>query len=978
MSRRSDQPKTRFTASVPLRSRPATTRRNLTCCLLAVAAWLCTSSDLVIPAAAQEGVIEPVSHRELSTRRRTSRSSSSGRPTSGRANYNSGSGLLGGIFGGSSRSSSSADDDDEYRKVTPVPDLREPADWSGVPYHEADPRKLTNRDVPIRDPRNGVQPVPTRPNAAQTARGSTARRGVPTPPANVTTPRPIGRTAPSRSATEAIASGNMPEDPRLDPLSRTRSSRRTTAEPSPAPSVPDLKVARNPLTTSRGGRDAVELVPKVSRRVIRVESPDGGPSANPLSSAESSRRSVASANPSGPQTDLEKKAAPTGDVASRSAKTDAPPSAGSTGGPTVTRRELPVQRGLATDKPSTDNVASSRRAVEDPASETSDEGQSTADATATSEIRSGNSGDRVAESSRSSAIGDSPADAAGKDQFTARDRSTPSATVPRVLQRAPMSPVGFGSSRTTADAAGDTGLTPLPAGRAPSKIARSADGGASRPLTPSTPTIDVAARADAPAAETASRVASELPGIRVVTAGPRKIMIRQTHTFEIRAENRGSIDAEGLVVRAHVPDWAEVVDQQVSRGNVVGSTEGTTRQLVWKIDRLAAGDFERLSVRLRAAHSGTQQLDVDWTLVPQKDVVKVHVQEPRLALMIEGPEEVVFGESQTYRIRVRNPGDGVAPGVVFTLSPESEKPQSQPIGDIPAGKEAQFEVELTAQDVGELKIRGLAEGELELNAQADKSVRVLSADLQAVLTGPDLKYQNSEATYQLELANEGTTASKNIAAVLKLPLGVTLLQGPKEVSARDNELRWQIDSIGPGEKREYQFQVGMNATGQQRFGFECQGTAAGQTRVALATEVQAIADLVLSVEDPVAPAPIGEEVRYEVVVRNRGSKPATQVRAIAQFSHGIEPQALLGHDGKVVTGQVLIEPITQIAPGEEVRMTIVAQAHEAGHHRFRAEVRSGDTILVAEEATHYMATNRERISSRSESSTSPSLSMPRR
>ena len=43
------------------------------------------------------------------------------------------------------------------------------------------------------------------------------------------------------------------------------------------------------------------------------------------------------------------------------------------------------------------------------------------------------------------------------------------------------------------------------------------------------------------------------------------------------------------------------------------------------------------------------------------------------------------------------------------------------------GKEAQFDVELTAQDLGDLKIHGLASGDLELKSEASKTIRVAAA-----------------------------------------------------------------------------------------------------------------------------------------------------------------------------------------------------------------------------------------------------------
>lgn len=469
-----------------------------------------------------------------------------------------------------------------------------------------------------------------------------------------------------------------------------------------------------------------------------------------------------------------------------------------------------------------------------------------------------------------------------------------------------------------------------------------------------------------PAGQTA--VASELPGIRVVTHGPSNVIIRQTHEFEIRVENRGSIDATGLMVRAVVPDWAEIKGQTSSRGSVENQDLDDSARLVWSIDSLPAGTTEKMFVRIQARQSGTHKLDVDWTLIPQKSVTKIEVREPKLDLVIEGPESVVYGESQTYKVRVLNPGDGIAANVVFTLSPNSSTPQTQRIGDIPSGKEAQFEVELTAQDLGDLKIHGLASGDLGLKAQAEKTILVSSADLEAVLAGPEMQYQNTEAMYHLQITNKGTATCKNITANLALPPGVRYQDGIDIAKKRGTKLTWEIDSLPPGASRDYELNCTMVSPGKQTFEFDALGSAAGKTAVALATNVESIADLVMTIQDPAAPAPVGTEVVYEILIKNRGSRQAQGVRAIAQFSKGIEPRRIEGHSGQVLTGQVLFDPIDVIRPGEELRIRVIAEAESEGHHRFRTEIRSGETVLVAEEATQYLSKRGERVSRRSSSS----------
>jgi uncharacterized repeat protein (TIGR01451 family) len=217
----------------------------------------------------------------------------------------------------------------------------------------------------------------------------------------------------------------------------------------------------------------------------------------------------------------------------------------------------------------------------------------------------------------------------------------------------------------------------------------------------------------------------------------------------------------------------------------------------------------------------------------------------------------------------------------------------------------------------------------------------------------------------LQVQNSGVATSQQIVATLRVPAGAKYLGGLDGATQRGSVITWQMDALTPGAVRDYQFRCKMSSSGDQLFMFDCKGTAAGVADVAITTRVESISDLVLTINDPVAPAPVGDEVVYEIVIRNRGSKEATDVRAIAQFSHGIEPRRIEGHSGELLTGQVLFDAIPRIGAGEEIRLKVIAEADRAGHHRFRSEIRSGDTVLVAEEATHYMSPRSDRVSRRS-------------
>ncbi|MEM1226891.1 MAG: hypothetical protein AAGJ40_14435 [Planctomycetota bacterium] len=1024
----------------PIRSHCVVLRRRGGTALVAVMVLLfaCHAGQITREVSAEDEIMLVVGKQLTGGRRSTSART--------RSSSSSGSSFLNGLFGGSSApSSSSADDDDEYRKVTPIP-REEPADWSGIPYHATNGKRVASGPAaPINDPGARPSTVARKTSPAPVGSGTQPRTATRQAPADLPRP-PVASTARKITQPTKISTNRRPSPLSVSDSSSSRRQRSATVV-TPIPTKPSIRVRDDAELLND---EIADLVPKVSRRVLQVAPV---PTATTkLSENKSSRRSKPEPTSAPEPTSVTKSPAP------KTTKAVEP----KTAAPKVVRTPLPQRTASKTKTPSKtlaparSNQASSLAAKTAPtepapnAPTTQIAAQPTleskqplgpkpainpvpelSDKPAVAAIQTPvvNNPAAPAESSATPAgptasqtVASTATDANEDTAIIMPKMSTFGGNRPNGAQTASASPNAMADSLTSKATvtmqpiAGKPAVVAKPNGAIspsarPNSFAKTQDAFTNRRAVPSslpTPTqttgfgnnanmsglpstnapsatIPNTMRPNRPSSRIAdgfassnrdthsdgfgpndATVASELPGIRIVTAGPRQIMIRQTHAYEIRAENRGSIDASGLIVRAHVPDWADVVGHQSSAGKVAGDTSGSTRTLVWNIDQLAAGQSQSMFVRLKAARSGTHDVNVDWTLAPQEDRVQVHVAEPQLAITIDGPEEVVFGESKTYTIRVLNPGDGIAPAVVFTLSPNSSTPQSQRIGDIPAGKEAQFEVELTAQDLGELKIHGLAVGDLELNAEADKTVRVLAANLEATLSGPELKYQNTEGMYQLELTNRGTTASDDVVAMLTLPMGVTYLGGMEGASLTGDQLRWEVASLGPGASKSYQFNVMMDATGNQEFVFDCKGSAAGQTSVALVTNVEAIADLVLSINDPTAPAPIGEDVEYEITIRNRGSKPATDVRAIAQFSHGIEPVAIRGHQGKVITGQVLIEPIQRIEAGQDVRMTIVARAEDGGHHRFRTEVRSGDTMLVAEEATHYMNARNERISRRSD------------
>jgi hypothetical protein len=156
----------------------------------------------------------------------------------------------------------------------------------------------------------------------------------------------------------------------------------------------------------------------------------------------------------------------------------------------------------------------------------------------------------------------------------------------------------------------------------------------------------------------------------------------------------------------------------------------------------------------------------------------------------------------------------------------------------------------------------------------------------------------------------------------------------------------------------FTFQALQSGATKLQSNIESQG--GGKADAEALVQIESVTDLKLSVSDPVAPAPVGQDVAYDLTIVNRGSKAAKAVKLLAQFSHGIEPTRAEGGVARVLPGQVVFDAIETIEPGQEVTLRVYAQAAEPGMHRFRAELQceDGETQLVEEETTRYLATTR--------------------
>ncbi len=451
------------------------------------------------------------------------------------------------------------------------------------------------------------------------------------------------------------------------------------------------------------------------------------------------------------------------------------------------------------------------------------------------------------------------------------------------------------------------------------------------------------------------------PVLSVETVGPRRISVGKKSSYEVTIRNAGDLRAEDVVVFVDLPEWADVSAAEASKGAAHRAAAGEPAgPLVWKIGHLEAKGREKLVLTIVPRENRPFDLAVRWESKPVGSKTMIEVQQPKLAMTLEGPREVLYGRKEIYRLKLANTGNGEAENVIIRLLPmgaDGNQPVSHDLGTIAAGEQKAIEVELTARQVGNLMIKVEARGDGGARAELAEQVLVRRPALQVDVQGPAVQYVGAVAGYRIRVRNPGTAPAENLKMSVNIPAGAKYLSSidGSQLEANGTRVLWALEKLDPGGEQSFTLKCSLGLPGPSRM--EIVSTADGDltATAGITTEVEAIADLVLDVKDPTGPVPVGEEATYELRIRNRGTKSAENVEVLAYFSNGIEPTAVEGGRHKIGPGQVVFSPIPSVPAGGDLILKISARAETAGNHIFRAEVHCKPlgTRLVSEETTRF-------------------------
>lgn len=275
---------------------------------------------------------------------------------------------------------------------------------------------------------------------------------------------------------------------------------------------------------------------------------------------------------------------------------------------------------------------------------------------------------------------------------------------------------------------------------------------------------------------------------------------------------------------------------------------------------------------------------------------------PDLAVsQVDAPDPVVAGESVTWTVTVENVGSEIAPNVVATNTLPAgvslvetvgcvEDPTGEPtcsLGDIPVGDSLSYDVvvDVDPSTTGTLTHSVSVESDgtdadPSNNASDEDTTVVAEADMSITKTGDATAIAGEQATYTIEVVNDGPSDAQDVSVSDTPPAGFSFSSATAPCAGG---FPCDLGTVAVGDSVSFDvtFDIAPDVTGDATNTASVSTAASdpdgGNDSDSATTTVSAEADLAIAKSDNADPVAGGSQLIYTVQVDNTGPSDATGV-----------------------------------------------------------------------------------------------------
>lgn len=433
------------------------------------------------------------------------------------------------------------------------------------------------------------------------------------------------------------------------------------------------------------------------------------------------------------------------------------------------------------------------------------------------------------------------------------------------------------------------------------------------------------------------------PTLVIQKFAPGEIQVGKPAKFVVQVRNAGAQSADEVTVRDEIPQGTKLISTSPN-----ASTEGGA--IVWKLGKLSPGEDRTVEMQLMPTTEG-EIGSVATVYYSAQASVKTKCTMPQLAIRMTAATEVMIGNQQHVKIEIKNPGTGDATHVMlFENVPPNVKHAAGPalefeIGTLHPGETRELDLVLTAEKAGKVvnALTARADGNLQVQQQVE--FEVIAPALTVDVNGPERRYLERPATYEVSVVNPGTAPAHDVQIVTKLPKGMKFVRANNmgEYDAATHAVYWSLAELPKGERGTVEVVAMPTETGQQTLQVEGHAQQGLTDHKQRDITVEGLAAIMFEVRDLEDPIEVGGETGYEIRVVNQGTKAATNVQVTCEIPPGMKVLSAEGEAAhKVMDGRLVFEPLQQLAPKADTVYRIRAQGLQAGDQRITVQVNTDD------------------------------------
>ncbi|MDY0169260.1 MAG: DUF11 domain-containing protein, partial [Thermoguttaceae bacterium] len=446
------------------------------------------------------------------------------------------------------------------------------------------------------------------------------------------------------------------------------------------------------------------------------------------------------------------------------------------------------------------------------------------------------------------------------------------------------------------------------------------------------------------------------PQVTIEKVAPAAMQVGKPATFVIKVRNTGPVAATGVEVRDQVPKGAQLAS------TTPRASRGTRGELVWSLGTLDPGEETSVEMQVTPVDEGEigSVATVHFSAAASAKGVAT---KPELVVDSSAPSQVLIGETLKLSITLSNPGSGTATGVVLSerVPPGLRHPAGADleydVGSLAPGESRKLELDLVADRPGQVTNVIVARGEGNLRAEHRLDIHVIAPQLELAVDGPQRRFLEREAVYEVGISNPGTAPARNVELVAHLPDGLEFVSANNagHFDEATRAVHWRLEELPVQETGVVKLVTMPVRAGEHSLrirGTAAKGVEAESEQPVL---IEGIAAILFEVRDVVDPIEVGGETVYEINVLNQGSKAASNVRVHVLLPPEMQPVAAEGPAQHVIEGrQIAFEPLSRLAPKADTVYRVRVRGLEPGDLRVRVQLLTdemGDVPVTKEEST---------------------------